>query len=406
MISKFSKGTAKTDERKDLLSDDCLANLIKLLQQRVGLVIPDHDLAKLYKFMAKAIKQFKYNNCEEYISVLQNGTGRSPEFENLISAVTIGESYFFRYQPQMDFIKDHWLPAIIEQRRKSNNKFLRIWSAGCSSGQEIYSIAILLRELIPDIDDWDLHLLGSDINQEVLSNAIDGCYNEWSFRATDSEIKNRYFKKNKANYILVPEVREMVRFVYHNLAQNNYPNVLTQTVAMDLILCRNVFIYFDVNMAEQVVKRFSECLVSGGYLLLGPSDHIAAEAAGFVAHCDDGMIYYERKKGYESVQIQRQPLQPVKKKKPPRRFPVQDTVCLVKEQSKMGEVVKELHNEDWQKVIQCVEECIKLEGETALLLQYQAKALANLGRLQEAAKVCEKSLKLDRLDQHAYLLKA
>lgn len=280
-----------------------LANLIKdlepefieLISERYGLVIHVNQTMKLVRAVVEACHKL-HCKPQEYLERLKKISSNSLLLADLIAAITVGESYFFRDKHQMSLLEAFILPELIE--RNKNRHRLKIWSAGCSSGEEIYTIAMLLVQLLPNSGRWDLQLLGTDINANALEKANVGVYNQWSMRSIPEEYSKRYFVKSGRVYNLNPEIRNMVSFKYLNLSDNTYPSILNGTQEMDLILCRNVLIYFDENLVTKIMKKLSLCMTDDAFLLLGASDPIVTTDADLSFH-HNGAIYFT-KKGLDS----------------------------------------------------------------------------------------------------------
>lgn len=206
-----------------------------------------------------------------YYALLRDPVAGRVELDRLVNAVTVNESHFFRDEAQFDALYYHVLPLIIERKRPLRT--LRIWSAGCASGEEPFSIAILLRELLPDIDEWAITILGTDINTEALSRARKGIYGDWAFREERAKMwRPIYFRPTGNRFELQPEVQRMVTFAWLNLADASYPSYETNTMLMDLILCRNVTIYFNPAVTQLVADRLYDGLLDGGWLVVGHSE--------------------------------------------------------------------------------------------------------------------------------------
>ncbi len=196
-----------------------------------------------------------------------------------IRSLAIGETYFFRNKPHFDLLRERVLPALIEQRHREEHPWLRIWSAGCATGEEAYSLAILVRELIPDPERWTIIILGTDLNSESLRRARSGSYGLWSFRDTDPVLMSRYTTPHGDRMVVTDEIRTMVTFSMLNLVDaDTYGSGAS---AMDLILCRNVTMYFGQPTAKVVASRLLSALTPGGWLLVGPSEPDAQVFAGF-----------------------------------------------------------------------------------------------------------------------------
>lgn len=237
------------------------------LAARMGLhYAPDRwgDLERAVTQMAVELGFADGDACmRHFLSVAVDRTG----IETLASHLTIGETYFFREPASFEALATDILPDLIAQRRVSGNRYLRIWSAACSTGEEAYTMAILLDRLIPDIAGWNVTILATDINPRSLRKAIDGVYGDWSFRGIDPEIRRAYFTPRGGRWEIIPRIRRMVSFAYHNLAEDLYPSVHNNTNGMDIIFCRNVLMYFSTGTARRVVANLQHSLVDGGWLV-------------------------------------------------------------------------------------------------------------------------------------------
>ena len=176
---------------------------------------------------------------------------------------------FFRESVSLDALKNVILPPLIAERSKGK-KVIRLWSAGCCSGEEAYTLAIMLYELLPDIASWDITIIGTDLNRNFIQKAIKGRYTQWSFRTTPIDMLNRYFKKTGAAFEVIPEIKKMVSFSYLNLIDDKYPSPSTNTEAMDIILCRNVLMYFSEEQRANVIHRFTKSLKHNGWFITSP----------------------------------------------------------------------------------------------------------------------------------------
>lgn len=205
------------------------------------------------------------------------GDGGTAEREALVSAVTIGETYFFRFRAQWDAFTDLIVPDLLARKRAARR--LRVWCAGCSSGAEPYTAAILLRDRFrAALEGWDVRILGTDINRRFLGEARRARFGAWSFRATPDAVRDRHFLAKGREWELRPEYRSLVEFQYHNLVADRPP--FPPDDPPDLVFCRNVLIYFDAPTIRRVVRGFEGLLPEGGWLLLGHAESDAATAAG------------------------------------------------------------------------------------------------------------------------------
>jgi chemotaxis protein methyltransferase CheR len=247
-----------------------IESFVRLIAKRTGLEIRERDRKILERAILSRMKSLHLSAVNSYYDCLAVETQQnSEEWQNVIRLLTNPESYFLRDRGQFSLLKRHIFPELIERRQQT--KTLRVWSAGCSTGEEVYSLAILLEELLPDIDRWDLLILGTDINLATLQNAQAGLYGNWSFRTTDTELQQRYFHATDRGYLLCDRIRQRVKFHYSNLADcADFP--YNESDYFDLIICRNVFIYFTLIAREKALNTFSRSLATDGYLLTGHAE--------------------------------------------------------------------------------------------------------------------------------------
>jgi chemotaxis protein methyltransferase CheR len=193
---------------------------------------------------------------------------------DLVEYLTVGETYFLRDPAQIAALRQTILPDVLTRRATSRR--LRMWSAGCSTGEEPYTLAILLMEkgVTPA---WDLQLVGTDVNRDSLRTARDAQYPAWSFRATPDEMRERYFEPAERGWRLIDPIRRMARFAWMNLGAEA---IMPPSGDMDLIMCRNVTIYFDEAATQRLYRVLVRALSPGGWLMLGPSDPLPADREG------------------------------------------------------------------------------------------------------------------------------
>jgi chemotaxis protein methyltransferase CheR len=343
---------------------------IELIKNRLGINIHQYQTSELQKTVQEACLKFSCTD-EEYLHLLKVCSDQSPLLEHLVAGITIGETYFFRDKNQMELLRTSLLPEIIQAKRQQGNLSLRIWSAGSASGEEIYTLAIMLYELLPDIDAWTLSLLGTDLNPIVLKKALAGCYSQWSMRSIDPQIMQRYFTKIDNHYLLSTNIRNLVKFDYLNLNDDDYPSIFNGTNAQDLILCRNVLIYFDLEHIAKLMHKLSMSLVPGGYLLLGASDPVEIKTTNLIFHHQKGILL--SRPPIEQIEVPPiLPLPPLLKKAPSVEklplIPIPVSKTAIATSDKLA----------------------------------NAMALANLGKLKEAAAVCQACLTTDPTSKIAH----
>ncbi len=213
------------------------------------------------------------------------------ELKKLLSLVTVSETSFFRYSNHRNAFVNQLIPDIIEQRRHS--KTMRIWSAGCSTGEEPYGIAMLLAEHFPELAGWTVEILATDINKRSLRAAREGIYGKRSVRLVEENYLKKYFTQIGGLHVVSSEVKNCVRFDYLNLKDENFPSLHNNTIGFDIIFCRNVMIYFEPETTRQIVNKFADCLTPGGYLLLGHSETLQNVTNRFERRQWERAFYYQ-----------------------------------------------------------------------------------------------------------------
>ncbi|TDV29226.1 CheR-type MCP methyltransferase [Paraburkholderia caballeronis] len=273
-----------------------MRELRMLIERRVGLVIHEHQIEALTRAANDTCRRFGHADLAALLAALSSASDSAPVFEHLVAQITVGESHFFRDDAQMAFLEREFLPGLIAARC-AGSRTLRVWSAAASDGQELYSIAIMLRELIEHPEAWNLHLHGTDLNTEALQRATVGSYSPWSLRGLDETRRRLHFGPPgpDGRIRLLPQVRNMARFSYLNLAADTFPSLLNELHAMDLILCRNVFIYFDAQRVREILRRLVDTLAPGGVLLLGASDLVDLHVPGLDTELRPGTCFYRKR---------------------------------------------------------------------------------------------------------------
>lgn len=272
-----------------VLSDELYLRFSELLLIRCGLYYPEHKRRDLAYGLEAVLKTLDYPGPAELLAAaLADGA----VWDAIVQQFTIGETYFFRNAPQFAALRKHVLPDIISRRAQSRN--LRIWSVACATGEEPYSLAMLLADLLPDRADWYVSLLATDINQAFLARARDGLYGEWSFRETPPATRSRFFLPEGRRWRIRPDIRRAVTFAPLNLVEDDYPSLASNTTAMDLILCRNVMIYFDEMTMRRVVDRLYRALAPGGWLIVGHSEPHIDIFRRFEAHNFPNTVLYRK----------------------------------------------------------------------------------------------------------------
>ena len=257
----------------DLPADPHYTRLKNFIIDSTGLVyFKDKDNDLCYRLLRR-FEILSVFDCGRYFELLTQGPSAVAEFDLLTTELTIGETYFFRHTEQFDALKATIFPDIIAKNQFV--KSLRVWCAGCSIGAEPYSIAIQLQEEFSQaLEGWDVRIIGTDINREFLTRATTGVFDEWAFRGTDAQLRSRHFDRIGKSWAVKPKVKNWVRFSHHNLmpSKESSNNPALTYGALDLIICRNVMIYFDSVTVAKIIPRFEESLVTGGWMVIGHAE--------------------------------------------------------------------------------------------------------------------------------------
>ena len=391
-----------------------------LVLERTGMDFGLRRRDALVRGVMAAASRADRQDLGEYYRLLQQAGTDSELWDDLIGTITVGETYFFRDQAQFDVLRQHILPALIA--RHQDDRRLRIWSAGCATGEEPYSVAILLRQFLPDIANWNILILATDINKRVLQQAIEGRYREWSFRQTDSAIRESYFRERDGSsgraqdrlFELRPQVREMVTFAYLNLAEDAYPSLATNTNAMDLILCRNVAIYLPEAVTRQIARRFHRCLLPEGWLIVGAAETSGEIYGQFAARSFSGAVIYQkgdtetrRERDAVISPLPRVTVSPRPPLTPSPRLPV--TVSPrppVSPPPPPADAYREglalLEQGRYEEAINHFRDCIARDPGCIRAYYQMARVHANQGRLEEARSWCQQAIERDPLLSEAH----
>jgi chemotaxis protein methyltransferase CheR len=269
------------------LNDNTFRLLSDFIYQNSGLRYDETSKFIFQKRLSNRIRDLKLDSFEKYHYYLMYHPSREAELEAIFDLITTNETYFFREERQLHAFSEDILPEIIQEKKET--KTLRIWSAGCSSGEEPYTIAMLCKQS-PLLQGWDVDIFASDISQRVIHTARRGVYGESSFRSTAEELRQRYFDRTPENkFRIKDEVRQMVTFGKLNLLDDQKTGIFSE---LDVIFCRNVIIYFDINAKKKVIENFYKKLRKSGFLLLGHSESLLSLSTKFkLRHMKHDMVY-------------------------------------------------------------------------------------------------------------------
>lgn len=383
---------------RSAVSRHTLSQLSDLLAARMGLNFPLERRDDLARRIAAAAPVFGMPDAESCANWLLTSPPTREQIETLAGYLTVGETYFFRDECCFNALEQHVLPELIRMRM-SKERRLRIWSAACCTGEEPYSIAMVLDRLIPHGSDWNAAILATDINPDFLRRASAGVYSEWSFRDAAAKVmaQERYFKRVAgAKYEIQPWIRKYVSFSFLNLADDIYPSIMSNTHAMDIILCRNVMQYFTVEQAENVCRKLQASLVDGGWLIVAPAETWVRPRPGWEMVQFPGAIFYRKcnKAGHAASS------------------PSIGAVCSTFESFFSENVVPERDANQHVPALppvsvpEIAEKAAPADPPATPAFCHQARDYANQGLLSDAAQCCEKAIAADRIDPTPHYLLA
>ena len=258
---------------------DDYQRLTDFIYRKAGIRFEPKKIYFVSKRVQKRMEELGIDSYSEYIRRLRFLDRDGREFQNLINLLTVNETYFFRDYPQLLAFGEHCLPEVVERKIENRQRKLRLWSAGCSTGEEPYTLSIILHELLDDIRLWDVEILGSDIDGGALERAKRGIYSKRSVKDVPQQYLEQYFTPlNNGFYAIRDNIKSIVRLEYLNLADKME---LRKRRGFDFIFCRNVLIYFDDISRKKVVDHFYVALNRGGYIFLGSSESLGRITSAF-----------------------------------------------------------------------------------------------------------------------------
>ncbi|MGR3318583.1 MAG: CheR family methyltransferase, partial [Candidatus Anammoxibacter sp.] len=289
------------------MDNQLLLQLSRWISERTGLYFPKKRWRDLERIANNISSELGFEDMESCVRTLISTSLTNDQINILIKHLTVGETYFFREKRSLEIFEKIILPELIDVCRSKGSRKLKIWSAGCSTGEEPYSIAIILKKIMPDLNSWDITVTGTDINAMSLQKASKGIYSTWSFRDTQKGFKERYFKKTIDNKFKIQhDIKNMVTFSSLNLVNDPYPCSVLPAAAflptancqpptdVDVIFCRNVLMYFSPKQIKAVVNNLYDSLAVGGYLIVSPSEMSNIFNHKFVSVNFSGATFYKK----------------------------------------------------------------------------------------------------------------
>jgi len=272
-MAQASVAKPAEEPKAENLADPAYLKIRDVIYQISGIYQPDEKLYLLASRCARRMAAIKVNTPAEYLEHLTVRGNREAELRLLLNEITIGETYMFRSPAQLDALRHVILPKLVEAKSAMGFKRLRLWSAGCSTGEEPYTLAMFLREESANLlSGWTFDILATDLNDNSLSAAKAGVYGEYALRSTSEALRKKYFREHDEKHLQArDELKSLIRFDRVNL---NDDAKMTFLKGMDVIFCCNVLIYFDLASKRKVMQHFYSNLLHGGYLFLGHAESL------------------------------------------------------------------------------------------------------------------------------------
>lgn len=287
-IKPMDKTTSSGSSANEMTNEE-FERMRTLIYDMTGIYFTDSKKYLLESRILKRITANKMLTFADYINFIKTGPGRK-ELDSLFEAITINETYFFRVPQQFEALETAVIPEIAKLKANTPNPTIRIWSAAASSGEEAYTIAIIILErLKPLFPRINFQIIGTDINSAVLEFARNGVFKEYAVRNIPEHLLKKYFRVDNGQYILSDTVKRMVKFTQMNL----YDSIALRSIPpCDVIFCANVLIYFDVPSKQKVVSDLYNTLTKGGYLFVGYSESLHGISKAFkLVHLPKAMAY-------------------------------------------------------------------------------------------------------------------
>ncbi|HKI80594.1 MAG TPA: CheR family methyltransferase [Pseudodesulfovibrio sp.] len=288
MSSLFSKSSTLRQGVK--ITDEEFIRLRDFIYGKSGIFVDEKRKYLFESRFSRRLGELGLTNFTDYIKYLK--VDRGQELKQLFAMVTTNETSFCRDTKQLDSFRDNLLKEVLDRQRKAGRLELNIWSAGCSSGEEPYTLVFLLLEILKaEIARWRINITAVDLSEDMITRAKAGIYTEYAFKTTPDDIRKRYFKEVEGGWELDPRIRKLVKFMPMNL---NDSLAIKRIPRSHIVFCRNVIIYFDDAMKRKVVQAFYDNLLPGGYLLLGHSESLHKISQSFKPVHNAGAIAYKK----------------------------------------------------------------------------------------------------------------
>jgi chemotaxis protein methyltransferase CheR len=267
------------------LNEKTFRELRDIIYEKSGIFVPDTKMYLIENRLSSILKEKKLKTYEDYLNLLKYSSNGN-DLSRLFDAITTNETYFFREMEQLQVCVNSVVPSLLNTGKRSK---VRIWSAACSTGEEPYTIAMMLMEKFGSINAFDI--LGSDISNNVLASARMACYSSYSTRNVPAKYLKKYFTPDGKVFRLNNEIKKSVKLTKINITESKDMRAMH---GADIIFCRNVLIYFDLKSKQEAVSNLYDCLKPGGYLFIGATESLHNVTRAFRPSAVDGIISYRK----------------------------------------------------------------------------------------------------------------
>ncbi len=292
-MALFTSTPSSSSSSRDIkVTQEEFLQLRDFIYKECGIYIAETRKYLVENRLGNRLRDLNLKNFGEYYHYLKFDPNRRSEMPKLFEVITTNETSFYRNPPQLQVFQNTVLKAELDKLRAARTKKLRIWSAGCSTGEEPYTLAMILHETLKtEISSWDIKITANDLSEAVLASARKGVYTDYALRTTPPDIVARYFKKDGNNYHVDPKLKSLISFGSINLSDRL---MLKRLERSHIVFCRNVIIYFDDEMKKQVIESFYDNLLPGGCLFIGHSESLHNISRAFQPEHHTGTIVYRK----------------------------------------------------------------------------------------------------------------
>jgi len=400
------------------LTNTELTMVSEAIASRMGLHFPLEKWHMLNRNLVSAASEFGFKDIGAFVKWFLSTDLNSEQIEMLASHLTISETYFWREHQVFDALTKSLIPELLSSK-KDKEKIINIWCTACSTGEEAYSIAIALHKTIPEIKEWKITILATDLNPKVLAKAKTGIYSSWSFRNSPTWLKSKYFKSlNNKEFEIIPEIKEMVTFSNFNLTNQNFLSTICQNQKMDIIFCRNVLMYFTTEWVNQITRNLYRSMLDDGWMIVSSCELSNDLFPALTPVNFPGAVLYRKSKtefqnhhhyplSIAGLELFNCPTFFFSNKDSNELMPDIDPYCdkIIGNSQIQTEIVNRID----YKIVEIVEPPLPLEKSRELILNENKntiRLMANQGNLVEALWNCDNAIASYLLSPELYFLRA